>query len=428
MLVQFTVRNYRSIRDEQSLSLVMGKGKELAETNSFAPQAPATTHLLRSAVIYGPNASGKSNFLRALYTMRSLVVTSSTRIHPGELLPLTPFLLDKETEEAPTEFEAIFVVQGVRYQYGFSASQERVIEEWLLAFPNGRPQRWLSRSWDQERQVYDWDKSNALTGQKQLWKDATRSNALFLSTAVQLNSEKLKPVYDWFRNTLRVADVDEWAPEFTAAKCESVDTKKQILDFIKAADIDIQDVVIESEKLTIKHLPEFMPEEVKERLLNNLKDHKVYDIRAIHKSRQEKSIEFDFDQESDGTQKLFAFAGPWLDVLSNGYVLLVDELHDSLHPKIVRFLVNLFHDPKINKSGAQLVFTTHDTSILSQDIFRRDQIWFCEKDALKSTQLYPLTDFNLRKDRENLETAYLAGRYGALPYLRGLREMDGNDG
>ena len=133
---------------------------------------------------------------------------------------------------------------------------------------------------------------------------------------------------------------------------------------------------------------------------------------------------FDFEDEPDGTQKLFAFAGPWLDALKNGYVLVIDELHDNLHPKMVRFLVDLFHSAEMNPKNAQLVFTTHETSILNQKVFRRDQIWFCEKDAKQATNLYPLTDFSPKKGRENLEANYLAGRYGALPYLRNLKKIN----
>lgn len=428
MLVQFTVRNFRSIRDEQTLSLVKGKGSELSGQNSFDPQAPATGELLRSAVIYGPNAAGKTSLIDALKTMKDLVTTSSTKLQHGDELPVVPFKLDRNTEGQPSEFEVIFVADGTRYQYGFSASEDRVFEEWLLAYPNGRPQRWFGRSWDVDDKKYCWDMGSALSGQKQLWQESTRQNALFLSTAVQLNSIQLKPVYDWFRQKLRLANVVGWTPEFTASQCEDLDSRKRILNFIKAADIDIQDIKIESEKFAAQHLPAEMPEEIRERILDNLKDHKVYDIKTIHHGLHGQLVEFDFDDESDGTQKLFAFAGPWLDVLDKGYVLLVDELHDNLHPKIVQFLVDLFHQPEINKYGAQLVFTTHDTSILNQDVFRRDQVWFCEKDAMKSTRLYPLTDFSPRKGREDLEAGYLSGRYGALPYLRNFLKVSAASG
>ncbi|MEF8770989.1 AAA family ATPase [Candidatus Accumulibacter contiguus] len=419
MLIQFSVSNWRSVKENQTLSLVLAKGTELIASNSFTPTAPATPSLLRSAAIYGANAAGKSNLLRAMQTMKKMVMDSS-KGQRGDLVPVTSFLLDSATEESPSEFEVFLVADGVRYQYGFSATPERIHEEWLFAYPNGRSQKWLGRAWDAEKKVYQWEKCNALTGQKQLWQDSTRENALFLSTAVQLNSKQLQPVYDWFKKTLRLANVSGWSPSFTASLCKDSEQSKKVLAFLQAADLDIQDVIIESEKMSAKHFPDDMPDELKTTLLAKMQDSEVLDIKTVHRSLDGRAVSFDFRDESDGTQKFFAFAGPWLDALKNGFVLVIDELHDNLHPKMVQFLVQLFHNSETNPKNAQLVFTTHETSILNQDVFRRDQIWFCEKDDKQSTRLYPLTDFKPRKERENLEASYLAGRYGALPYLRSV--------
>ena len=423
MLIEFSVVNYRSIKTRQTLSLAMAKGGELAGNNGFSPEAPNPVPLLRSAAIYGPNASGKSNFIEALRTMKRVVVTSASDSQRGDLLPLTPFRLDSETELEPSEFEVHFIAEGCRYQYGFSATKERVMEEWLLAYPHGRPQRWIGRKWSREKKTYDWDRMSALTGQKQLWQDSTRPNALFLSTAVQLNCKQLEPVFDWFKRTLRLTTVTGWEPGYAASLCREPEQRTKILDFLKAADIDIQDIHVEVEKFSTKHLPDDMPDDFKEKILDDLKDREFFNIKTVHLSEQGKEIEFDFDDESDGTRKLFAFSGPWLDTLKNGFVMVVDELHDNLHPKLVEYLVQLFHNSKSNPNNAQLIFTTHETSILSQEFFRRDQIWFCDKDGHKATQLYPLTDFSPRKGRENLEMAYLAGRYGAVPYVRELRAV-----
>lgn len=420
MLIQFTVKNWRSIRDEQTFSLVKAKGEEHIEANTFDPKIPATSPLLRSAAIYGANAAGKSNLLDALRTMKDIVVKSATQKQQGDNLPVVPYLLDNETKKLPTEFEVNFIAGGIRYQYGFSATTKRIVDEWLIAYPLGRPQRWFHRVWDEEREKYAWSLGGSLTGQKQVWQDSTRANALFLSTAVLLNSSQLKPVFDWFKTTLRLTSVSGWTPSYTASVCESEEDRPRIVEFLKAADLDIQDVSVKSESFSLKHLPETMPEEMKAQLLAAMEDSNIYEIKTIHKGAQGQSIEFDFNDESDGTQKLFSFAGPWLDVLKHGRVLAIDELHDNLHPKLVRFLVDLFHNSESNPNNAQLIFTTHETSILSQDVFRRDQIWFCEKSGDQATTLYPLTDFSPRKGRENLEAAYLEGRYGALPYLRPL--------
>lgn len=421
MLIELSVANFRSLRDRQTFSLAKAKGDELAETNAFTASAVNEFDLLRSAAIYGPNAGGKSNFLRAMQAMKKIVLESATSLQRGDKLPMTPFRLSQVTAHAPSEFEVTFVVNQVRYQYGFSASEERIHEEWLLAYPKGRPQRWFGRAWSEEALSYDWEFGNNLIGEKQLWQKSTRDNALFLSTAVQLNSEQLQPIYDWFNNTLRMANLSGWTPGFSASLCEKSE-KKQVMDFLNAADLDIEDVLVEKKPFDVDVLPNDIPEPLKTRIVSDFKDKEVLRIKTVHKGADGKPVSFNLDEESDGTQKLFSFAGPWIDSLANGHVLFIDELHDNLHPRLVQFLVELFHNNETNPNNAQLVFTTHETSILNQEVFRRDQIWFCEKDEEQTTTLYPLTDFSPRKGRENLELAYLSGRYGALPYVRPLRK------
>ncbi len=419
MLIELSVVNYRSIRDRQTLSLTKASGQELSSTNAFAVSAADDFELLRSAAIYGPNASGKSNLLSALGTMKEIVVMSASHQQRGDPLPMQPFRLDKATREAPSEFEVSFIVDGVRYQYGFSATQARIVEEWLLAYPRKRAQRWFSRVWDDANQTYHWDLGNNLTGEKQLWQKSTRDNALFLSTAVQLNSMQLQPLYDWFKFTLRTGKVGGWGIGFSASLCEQAE-KAKILNLLQAADFGISDIEVESLPFDPDTLPDDMSKAFKEEVIKNMKGKEILDIKTIHKTADGERVSFDLDEESDGTQRFFAFAGPWIDSLENGYVLFIDELHDNLHPKLVQFLVELFHSDETNPKNAQLVFTTHETSILNQEVFRRDQIWFCEKDSYQATQLYPLTDFSPRKGRENLELAYLSGRYGALPFIQPL--------
>lgn len=420
MLIQLAVKNWRSIRDEQTFSLVKAKGGELTESNTFDPGTPATGDLLRSAAIYGANAAGKSNFINALRVMAGIVVGSENP-QPGNEIPVKSFALDSRTENEPTEFEVVFSANQVRYQYGFSATKERITTEWLIAYPNGRAQHWFTREWKVEIDDYDWSFGSSLTGLKQIWQESTLNNALFLSVATKLNSKQLKPVFNWFKYTLRFGSVVGWSPSYTASQCEEVEQKTKILDFLRAADLDIKDVSVQSEKFSVKHLPDDLPDDVKNEILENMRDNFIYDIKTLHNGAQDQTVTFEFDEESDGTQKLFAYAGPWLDVLERGRVLFVDELHDNLHPKLVRFLVDLFNNSETNPKNAQLIFTTHETSILNQDVFRRDQIWFCEKNKDQATSLYPLTDFSPRKGRENLEDAYLSGRYGALPYVRSIR-------
>lgn len=428
MLIQFSVKNFRSIRDQQVLSLVRSKSAEHAETHSFQPQLTNAIPLLRSAAVYGANASGKSNLLKALKAMRQVVVRSAAESQRGKQLKVAPFLFDTRTDQEPSEFEVVFVVDGTRYQYGFSATKEHIVEEWLMAYPKGRMQRWFSRSFEPGTNHYSWEMGDKLTGQKQLWQEATRSNALFLSTAVQLNSAQLQPIFDWFEDTLRIVSIDGWNPRFTASLCVKSAMKDKILDFLHAADLGVSNLQVRKQEFNPRHVPEDMPAPLRQSIIDKFTGKDVVDIKTIHTSAQGEQIEFDFEEESDGTQKFFSLAGPWLDTLEHGYVLLVDELHDNLHPHMVRFLVDLFHNSQTNPNNAQLIFSTHETSILSQDVFRRDQIWFCEKDEAQATRLFPLTDFSPRKGLENLERSYLLGRYGALPYFRQIDlAMGGNE-
>ena len=424
MLIEFSVANFRSLQERQTLSLAKAKGQELQSTNTFTVHAANDFELLRSTAIYGPNAGGKTNLLRALRTMEYIVLHSTTRLQHGDQLPVEPFRLSSRSRSQPSEFEIIFIVDGIRYQYGFTATETRIHEEWLLAFPKGRAQHWFARLWDDSKHSYQWEMGSNLSGEKQLWQKSTRDNALFLSTAVNLNSQQLQPIYDWFKKTLRVAEVGGWSNSFSASLCEKKE-KQRVIEFLRAADIDIADIEVESEVFDPKHLPDDMPDAVKDELSQQMRGKEFFDIKTIHKTDEGDLIKFDIEDESDGTQRLFSFAGPWLDSLTNGYVLFIDELHDHLHPKLVQFLIQLFHSNETNPNNAQLIFTTHETSILSQEVFRRDQIWFCEKDKHQASVLYPLTDFSPRKGRENLELAYLSGRYGALPFIQPLHTANG---
>lgn len=421
MLIEFSVSNFLSFREKVTLSLVKGKGTELEETNTVSANAPSTPDLLRGAVVFGANSAGKSNLIKALGVMQGLVEDSAKESQSGEPLDVTPFLFDDYSSKKPSEFEVVFVNDGVRYQYGFSANHERIVEEWLYAYPKGRPQRWIERIFNNESQTYVWGTMDKLTGQKQVWQEATRSNALFLSTAIQLNNQQLSPVFEWFSEILRIAGIGTWSPGFSMKLCDKDESKEKIIDFLKAADVNINDVEVTKKKFNSEDLPGDIPGTIRRDLLKKLNGESIIKIKTVHYTESGKKVLLDLKDESDGTQKIFALAGPWLDSLGNGYTLVIDELHDNLHPLMVKFLVTLFNRQETNPNNAQLIFTTHDTSVLDQDIFRRDQIWFCEKNDVQTTNLYPLTDFNPRKKVENLERGYLMGRYGALPYITGLK-------
>ncbi len=411
MLVEFSVENFRSIKDEVRLSLVAGGGGELHDTNVITPRMPEGVKpvpLLSSSAIYGPNAGGKSNLIKALTTMRQVVTTST---HDFGELPIVPFKFSEATAEAPSLFEVVVLVDGVRYQYGFTATDKCIYEEWLFAFPKGRTQRWFERALDPDSGKYAYTFGDKLTGDKDVWRRNTRPAALFLSTAVMLNSQQLKPLFNWFSTKLLVPDNGRWSSVHSMLAIQNGGDikKRKVLDFLKEADFAISDLKVHSEDIPVEDLPREVPQK--------FRSYRQLKLTTFHRNDTGGLIELELEDESEGTQKMFSYAGPWLDALARGQVLVIDEIHDNLHPLLVKFLVQLFHNSDTNRNQAQLIFSTHETSILNQDVFRRDQIWFCERTKQQSTRLYPLTEFSPRKDVENLERAYLAGRYGALPFV-----------
>ena len=407
-----------SIKEKQTFSLVASKHKELMDSHTFDVRLSeqSSMRLLCSAVIYGPNAAGKTNLLEALRVMRRIVLKSASDKSRGDTLPVVPFKLHFESRQAPTKFQVTFIVGDIRHQYGFWATKERIIEEWLYAFPRNRIQRWFKRTWHANDQKHHWRFGAFLTGEKTVWQKSTRDNALFLSTAVQLNSQQLQPIYDWFKETLHCIGAGVLMPDFSISLCEAGDHTR-VPDFLNKADLGIDGVRIEKERFNPQELPQGMPDNFKQALIKEMEGQELAKVKTIHQSAEGETIEFDLEEESNGTRKVFSLAGPFLDSLDNGYIVFIDELGGSLHPELVKFLVGLFNNKKTNPSNAQLVFTTHETYMLNQAILRRDQIWFCEKDNTRATKVFPLTDFRPRKVRENLESAYLSGRYGAVPYI-----------
>ena len=421
MLVEFSVANFRSIKEEVRLSLVAGPGKEHANSiltaESRAETAARPLRLLPSAAIYGANAAGKTNVIRGLKTMHDIVLRPADR-GPAEL-PVTPFRFDPACSDQPTAFEVMCIADGVRYQYGFRATRSEVTEEWLYAWPSGRLQVWFERRSGDATGEPSWKLGGKLTGDREFWKRATRPQALFLSTAVYFNSTQLRPIFDWFDERLHVGGVGGWSPVFTVEYAKKYGAN--VLGYLAAADLALADIRVVEKEIPAVDFPDDTPAELKRLILADIGT----EILLKHQPKDGQQAELEMAEESQGTQKMFALAGPWLDTLAKGNVIVFDELHDNLHPALVRFLVSRFHNPTANKRGAQLVFTTHDTSMLNRDLFRPDQIWLCERNERLETSLFPLSDFRLRRSIENLERAYLAGRFGAVPYIRSSDRSSG---
>jgi AAA15 family ATPase/GTPase len=417
MLLEFRLRNFRSVRDEQVLNLLASSAdKSQGETHLAPTGLKALPHAVRSAVIYGPNASGKSNLLRGLAYMRGVVADSATVIQPGQSYNVQPFRLDAASAQRPSDFEISFLVGGVRHQYAFSMTPQRIVSESLLVYTSIKPTQLFSRQ-HVVGQDDAYEFSAYLRGPRRLWQEATRANALFLSTAAQLNSEQLGPVFEWIVRNIVVMPANAMVmPDATTAMLSTEEGRHTVQQFLSDADFSIAAVSVVSRRgvrtqFTLDAAGLQAAQEERD-LMVPLFEHRTAQGAAI----------FELHDESEGTQRLFGLIAPFMDCLAEGRLLLVDELDSSLHTLLVRRLVSMFHSDAHNPKGAQLVFTTHDTSLLDQSLFRRDQIWFTEKDALQATRLYPLSDFSPRK-QEALERGYLAGRYGAVPYLPPLEDQ-----
>lgn len=426
MLVTFAMTNYACFRDRQELSMEATVRSSGDDAYAFSTGIRRFPRLNRISAIYGPNGSGKSRFVQGLDFAQSFVVGSSKEIQAGEKIRHVPFLFDAETRQHPTTFETCFVQDGTTYEYGFAVDRIRVHEEWLLAWPpGGRMRRLLDRAFDPETGEDRWSFGPSVRGPKELWRTSTRPNSLFVSTAAQLNSDTFRPVIEWFAN-LRILGAGDLDPSYTVKNIrEQAEFKDRVLTILKDADIAVTDVTTRTEQ---RRLEEFDPPPPPI-LTDGLDDTSVivlFDVDFEHSPPQTGGrYMVNLDDESDGTQRLFAFAGPWLDILDNKRVVVIDELDRSLHPLLVASLIRRINSAGIpeDEKRAQLVATLHDVSLL-RDVLDRSQIWFTDKDRRsEAATLTPLSDFSPRP-REALVRGYLGGRYGGVPII-GESELDG---
>jgi uncharacterized protein len=414
MLVEFSAKNFRSLRDEQTLSLVSSTDRLHLATHTVETGIRSVPRLNRSSVVYGANASGKSNLIFALATMRTLVLHSTAMLDAVRAEQYTPYRLERSSATEPTEFEIVVALDGVRYQYGFSYDAQRIRDEWLIVYKTGKGQAWFDRRWNDARGAHEWAPfSSYFTGSKETWRQATRPGALFLSTAIQFNNEQLKPLWNWFVDSLVIVNLRGMLDlSATIQRLDDPEFKSRTLRLLRAADLHLADIQVEStpgHQVALRFEVGKLPEPA-------ITPRDLPIVRYVHKLDDEDAVAFDHRFESAGTQRLLSYIGPIVDALEGGKLLVVDELDSSLHPMVVRFVLSLFHNPESSKRGAQLWMTTHDTSLLDGDLLRRDQVWFVDKDDRQASRLYPLTDFSPRKD-EALEKGYLRARYGGVPLI-----------
>jgi uncharacterized protein len=422
MIIDFSVKNFRSFREEQKLSFVANNRDETLPEALIDPKLAGTEfakiRLLKGLVVYGSNAAGKTNTLKALSYVAHMVESSATDLDEGDATGVEPFLFDVKTPDEPSEFILRFVVAGIRYHFVLVLNKERILYESLSTFPKGREQVWYERSWDDEALVYTWEPARPTDYKR----DAnlvkyTRDNALYLSTAVKFNDEQLKPIYLWFKDNICMlrlnADFPPLSPSFTAKQIMSdVNKRAQLTRLLQHADLGILSAKASERQLTHNDLPDDMPDEIVKQII----DKKHVKISLGHRGCDGREYSLEWEDESSGTQKFFALAGPWLDILENGYIAGLDEIESSMHPLMVQALLKLVFSNTTNAKGAQLIFTTHNPLLLDTGLIRRDQVWFADKSDEGGTYLYPLTDYKPRK-KESLVRGYMAGRYGAVPFI-----------
>ncbi len=421
MLISFAVTNYACFKDRQELTLVPPRKTDDDEF-SFDTGVRRVPRLHRAAALYGANASGKSRLIRALGFVDSFVVGSSKRRQTGEPIPHEPFRFDADTRSRPTVFEISFVEAGSVYEYGFSVDSERIHEEWLYQWPAGGRQRMLlDREYDPATGEESWNFGASVRGEKRAWQASTRPDTLLVSTAAQLNSEVFTPVVEWFQRRLRVVSAGGILPTVTSGMIAGDErAKERVLRMLRDADIAASSVRTRKKSIHVDDIRPSPPPEI----LREVKDagHTTLPLwQADLGHRPEGCTETYFlalDKESEGTKRLFALAGPWLDVLDNDLVVVVDELDSSMHAHLTAALIRRINSAPPESEGrcAQLVATLHDTTPM-KGALDRDQIWLVDKDAAtEASNLTPVSAFKPRR-RESLDRGYLGGRYGGVPVI-----------
>ncbi|MFJ9764619.1 ATP/GTP-binding protein [Streptomyces erythrochromogenes] len=397
MLLRFRAANVRSLRDEQELSFVMPSGEESDSARTVELSDGKTLQVYPLVGVFGANASGKSNVIAALKKMREAVLGSYAQWTSRQGIPRDAFSLDPKAAAETTFYEVDFVVpDGVRWTYGFELSDERVEAEWLHSYPKGRRQVWLDR--DATRQEVFAFPGERIQDRALLTR-STRPDALLLSRAANDNHPQLTQIYNWFKQNLWDINPELERQEregYTAEQLLDDRFKDRIEGLLRVADLGISGAVVEQQ----------------------LGEHPQ--VRLLHEGGESRPVPLDWQHESFGTRSWFALIGPLLRALDDGAVLLIDELDASLHPRFAAEVVRLFQAPWSNQRAAQLVFTSHDPSLLSTPrggrLLEPGQIWLTEKNQRGATELYPLSDVR-PGGMENLTDSYLAGAFGAVPRM-----------
>ena len=413
MLLQFNVSNFLSIKDEITLTAFANASKEHEDSLIILGRE----RILPSLALYGANAAGKSNIFKAL-TSAIMLVRRSNSLQVNMPTGFEPFLFDEKTKNEKTKMDFIFVHNGKKYAYGFLADMQYVYEEYLYEFKSSRPTMIFERS-----EVTNYKFTSAYKHLAE-YQYKNTSNKLFMCTATAWNCEETKDAYLWFAEGIdtynQLAIQNNQYLEYLDNNKDRPETKEFLLSMLKHAEINIQDYEFESKVVDNPVIPLPPGIQIDQAMLTKVKQFRLDTIHQIEQSDGSiKTYKLPFNHESDGTMLLFAYGPIIMEALEKGRTIVIDELDNSLHSNLSKYLIQLFNDKNVNRNGAQLIFNSHDISLLSLDLFRRDQIYFVEKNnGTGVTDLYSLADFSPRKS-ENIQKGYLQGRYGAIPFPEG---------
>ena len=424
MLVEFSVSNFKSIKEKQTLSFIADESNVKSD-NVFTPIDGYELRLVKSAVIYGANASGKSNIIHALSTFLHFI--NRVNFDVNDNIPFfQPFLLDSAYLKIPTDFELVFILEGVMYEYNLAFDNQEVISESLNFYPQNNKEKLFERK-----------KSEVTLGENfenkgDVFKKAFKKSA-YLSLVAAEEHQQMRKIYQYFENYVvfianntdirKIVEVT-----ITKSLLKNEQLKRRLAKLMRIADTQIDNFVIEeSDGRFLEKLPENIPES-RQWEVDRLK----YKILTVHKSYKNihptSTVEFDlFKEESVGTQILYVLGGLILLVLELGYVIIVDELDNSLHHRLCKFLIKLFHVPKSNPNNAQIIFATHETTLLDWELFRKDQIYFTEKDEYGETDLFSAQDFDNIKNDSPFDKWYLQGKFGGEPNIKEMEFLFGDD-
>jgi uncharacterized protein len=441
MLIRFSVENFLSFCDETEFSMVAGKARQHPQ-HVVKSNKPSDLRMLKAGVIYGANASGKSNLVKAIAYARERILIGT---RPNQLIPFTPFRFAKDSQSKPSKFTFELTSSGTSYNYGFSLDARHIHEEWLYEITSTGERQLFERksSPNGETEVefnlkfQDKDEENFL----RFTARGTRPNQLFLTETIERNVEHFADVFDWFSNSLVITFPESTQKDLSLQFISENNFKKRFEALIQQFDtgisgIELREIDIDSE-LHLQPIVEELREDLlnvatvepyvlaipveistKQRYLftaNNYGQIAALKIMTLHKVKgQEIPIYLEVGEESDGTQRLFDIIPGLMELLDSEKVFIIDELDRSLHPHLTRNILELFLKTENNKS--QLIVTTHESSLLDLDLLRRDEIWFIEKDKDGKSTAYSLEEYAPRYDMD-IRKGYLLGRYGAIPFL-----------